>query len=316
MVKENGLKAVIFDIQAFSVHDGPGCRTTIFFAGCPLRCKWCANPENFAGKRHLMFASRVCKWKSGCRACVDMCPRDGLRFDPETGPVVNWEVCKNCNTFECTQYCASEALKICGKIYTEDDIIKILKRDFSNWGSEGGVTFSGGEPLMHHDFLLGLLKRCKAMQIHTAIETSAHVPTEKFLEIMHYIDFAFIDVKNMDDAKHMEGTGVSNALTLQNIAALKASNWRGRLILRQPTIHGYNDSIENAEKVIAFMQAHDLYEINLLKFHRLGQTKWEQLGMEYAYASGGEMSEEEMARLQELYLENEIICYIGDKTPF
>lgn len=315
-MKENELKAVIFDIQAFSVHDGPGCRTTVFFAGCPLRCKWCANPENFAGKPHLMFAARVCKWKSGCRACVDMCPRGGLSFDQENGPIVNWEVCKECNTFECTKYCASEALKICGKIYTVDEIVKILKRDFSNWGSEGGVTFSGGEPLMHHAFLLEVLKKCKDSHIHTAIETSAHVPTEKFLEIMRYVDFVFIDVKHMDGAKHMAGTGVSNTLTLQNIVALKNANWSGRLVLRQPTINGYNDDIENAKKVINFMKDNDLYEINLLKFHRLGQTKWEQLGMEYAYATGGEMSDEKMLRLQTVYLDNEIICYIGDKTPF
>ena len=315
MVNERDLKAIIFDIQAFSIHDGPGCRTTIFFAGCPLRCKWCANPENFAGKRHLMFAPRVCKWHTGCRACVDLCPRGGLHFE-DTGPVVHWEICNRCETFECTQYCASESLKICGKIYTIDDIIKILKRDCSNWGSEGGVTFSGGEPCLHDEFLLALLKRCKSMHIHTAIETAGNIPTEKFLTLMAYIDFAFIDIKNMDDEKHREGTGVSNALILQNIAALKASGWPGRLVLRQPTIHDYNDSVENAQKVIAFMQAHDLYEINLLKFHRLGQTKWEQLGMEYAYVTGGDMAEDTMQELQALYLNNEILCYLGDKTPF
>lgn len=315
MVNERDLKATIFDIQAFSIHDGPGCRTTIFFAGCPLRCKWCANPENFAGKRHLMFASRVCKWHTGCRACVDLCPRGGLYFE-DTGPAVRWDICNRCETFECTQYCASEALKVCGKIYTIDDIIKILKRDFSNWGSEGGVTFSGGEPFLHDEFLLALLKQCKRMHIHTAIETSGDVATEKFLTLMAYVDFAFIDVKNMDDEKHREGTGVSNTLILQNIAALKASGWPGRLVLRQPTIHGYNDSVENAQKVIAFMQAHDLYEINLLKFHRLGQTKWEQLGMDYAYATGGDMADDTMQELQALYLNHEILCYLGDKTPF
>lgn len=146
--------------------------------------------------------------------------------------------------------------------------------------------------------------------------TTCHVPTEKFLTLMSYIDFAFIDIKNMDDEKHREGTGVSNALILQNIAALKASGWPDRLVLRQPTIHGYNDSVENAQKVIAFMQVHDLYEINLLKFHRLGQTKWEQLGMEYAYVTGGDMAEDTMQELQALYLNNEILCYLGDKTPF
>ena len=307
---------VIFDIQAFSVHDGPGCRTNVFFAGCPLRCKWCANPENFAGKPHLMFADKVCKWKSGCRACTKICSQGGLSFDEENGPRVNWDICNNCKSFECTTICAANALKLCGKKYTVDDLIKILRRDFNNWGSEGGVTFSGGEPLLHHDFLLEVLKRCHSMQIHTAIETSGNVAPKNFLDIMQYIDFAFIDVKNMDDEKHKAGTGVSNKQILANISALKPSGWEGRLVLRQPTIGGYNDSIENAKAVIAFMKKNKLLEINLLKFHRLGQTKWEQLGMQYAYAKCGDVSLEKLEELQNLYLDNDIVCYVGDNTPF
>lgn len=315
-MKENELKAVIFDIQAFSVHDGPGCRTNVFFAGCPMRCRWCANPENFAGKRHLMFADRVCKWSSGCEACVNQCPRDGLSFDEKEGPVVHWDICKNCETFECTRYCASESLKVCGKVYTVDDVMKILLRDFGNWGSEGGVTFSGGEPLMQYQFLWEVLKRCQEKNIHTAVETSAYVPTEKFLDLFRHINFAFIDVKNMDDEKHKWGTGVSNQQTLRNIAALRQSGWPGRLCLRQPTIHGFNDSVENAKNVIAFMKEHGLFEINLLKFHRLGQTKWEQLGLQYEYADKGDMTDEAMHQLQRIYLDNDIICYVGDDTPF
>lgn len=312
----NELKAIIFDIQAFSVHDGPGCRTNIFFAGCPLRCKWCANPENFAGKRHLMFADRVCKWKSGCRACVGECTKGGLTFDEEKGPIVNWDICNKCDTFECARYCASSALKICGKEYTVDEIMRILKRDFNNWGSEGGVTFSGGEPLLHHKFLIEVLKRCQAAHIHTAIETAGCVATDIFLEVFKYINFAFVDVKNMDEAKHIEGTGISNKQVLTNIRALKQSGWRGRLVLRIPTIRDFNDSLENAQKTIDFMKENNLFEINLLKFHRLGQTKWEQMGLEYAYATGGDMTHEAMEKLQKLYLDNDIICYIGDDTPF
>ncbi len=312
----NELKAIIFDIQAFSVHDGPGCRTNIFFAGCPLRCKWCANPENFAGKRHLMFADKVCKWSSGCRACVGECTKGGLTFDEELGPIVNWKICNQCDTFECTQYCASNSLKICGKEYTVDEVMRILKRDFNNWGSEGGVTFSGGEPLLHHKFLVELLKRCRASHIHTAIETAGSVATDIFLDVFQYLNFAFVDVKNMDDAKHIAGTGISNKQVLTNIAALKKSGWEGRLVLRTPIIKGYNDSLENAQATIDFMNANGLFEINLLKFHRLGQTKWEQIGLEYAYATGGDMSDEAMHELQQLYLDNDIICYIADDTPF
>lgn len=308
--------AVIFDIQAFSVHDGPGCRTNVFFAGCPLRCKWCANPENFAARRHLMYSDKVCKWKNGCRACQNRCEKGGLTFDEEKGPIVNWDICNQCTTFECAEYCASGSLKVCGKIYTVSDLMKILLRDFNNWGSEGGVTFSGGEPLLQYEFLLETLKRCHREQIHTAIETSACVNSDHFLELLKYVNFAFIDLKNMDDEKHKEGTGVSNEQTLFNIRLLKKSGWDGRLVLRYPVIANFNDSEENAKKIIKFMKENNLMEINLLKFHRLGQTKWEQLGMKYEYESGGDVSNEQMEKLQSLYLDNDILCYLGDKTPF
>ncbi|MCQ2363820.1 MAG: 4-hydroxyphenylacetate decarboxylase activase [Acidaminococcaceae bacterium] len=309
-------QAVIFDIQAFSVHDGPGCRTNVFFAGCPLRCRWCANPENFAARPHLMFSAPVCKWKNGCRACQTTCSKGGLTFDAEKGPVVNWDICNRCTTFECAEYCAARALKVCGKTYTVRELMKILRRDFNNWGSDGGVTFTGGEPLLQYDFLLETLKLCHREQIHTAVETSACVNTEHFLQLMQYIDFAFIDVKNMDDEKHKWGTGVSNEKTLSNIRALKKSGWPGRLVLRYPVIAGFNDSGENALRTIAFMKENGIAEINLLKFHRLGQTKWEQLGMKYEYATGGNVPLEQMEKLQDLYLDNDILCYLGDKTPF
>ena len=133
---------------------------------------------------------------------------------------------------------------------------------------------------------------------------------------MQYIDFAFIDVKNMDSQAHKAGTGVGNERILANIRALKPSGWKGRLVLRQPTVHGYNDSEENARALIAFMQENGLFEINLLKFHRLGQTKWEQLGKIYDYATGGEMRDEDMSALQALYLDAGIACYIGHHTAF
>lgn len=308
-------QAVIFDIQPFSVHDGPGCRTTIFMSGCPLHCLWCSNPENHAGKPQLIFASKVCKWASGCRACVGTCPKGALTAS-DNGIELDRAVCRECTTFECVQPCATHSLRICGKYYSVKDVMDILHRDANNWGTGGGVTFSGGDPLLHHDFLKTVLEECKKDNIHTAMETSACIPTEKFIELMQLVDFAFIDVKNMDNDRHIAGTGVPNNLILKNISTLVASGWNGRLVLRYPVIAGYNDSDENAVKVIEFMKDNGLFEINLLKFHRLGQTKWEQLGLAYPYSTGGDVSNELMEHLQSLYLEHDIICYIGDKTPF
>ena len=312
-MEKNG---VIFDIQSYSVHDGPGCRTNVFFIGCPLECRWCANPESWKRKKHIMFAEKVCKYDKGCRACRNTCPKDSIKFDENGKPSITWSICEDCESFECISICPNNALKQCVKEYTVDGLMKILKRDFSNWGSEGGVTFTGGDPLMHHDFLYDVLMECKKSHIHTAIETSGFATEENFLKILTNINFAFIDVKNMDTEAHKWGTGVGNELILSNIEALVKSPWNGRLVLRQPTIHGYNDSDENAMKLIEFMKRLDLFEINLLKFHRMGTSKWEQLGKQYEYVDHGDMTDERMKELQTLYLDNGIACYIGDDTPF
>ncbi len=306
----------IFDIQSFSVHDGPGCRTTVFLTGCPLQCRWCANPESWIYGKHLMFAQNSCKWEKGCDVCVSVCPTGAIAMAPRQPPRVDWDKCHACTDFACTRICPNKALKQCVKEYTSQALLQILRRDFSNWGSQGGVTFSGGDPITQYDFLLEVLEGCKKLGIHTAIETSACFPSDIFLDVMRHIDFAFIDVKHMDSQAHKAGTGVGNERILENIRLLKQSGWRGRLVLRQPTIHGYNDSVDNARALIAFMQENDLYEINLLKFHRLGQTKWEQLGKVYDYATGGEMTDEAMNELQTLYLDAGIACYIGHHTAF
>ncbi len=306
----------IFDIQSFSVHDGPGCRTTVFLSGCPLKCVWCANPESWIPGKHIMFAKASCKWEKGCNVCADVCPDRAIIIEENQPPRVDFEKCGNCIEFSCVSICPNRALKQCVKEYTAEELLQILKRDFSNWGKNGGVTFSGGDPIMQDDFLKEVLRGCRRMGIHTAIETSACFSTERFLNVMRYIDFAFVDIKHMNTDAHKAGTGVGNEQILENIRALKESGWSGRLVLRQPTISGYNDSEQNAKEVIAFMEKNGLYEINLLKFHRLGQTKWEQLGKEYAYATGGEMTDEAMESLQALYLDAGIACYVGHRTSF
>lgn len=309
-------KGLVFDIQSFSVHDGPGCRTTVFMAGCPLQCGWCANPESWGRKKQLLFAAKVCKWAKGCRACGKACPHGALTFAGEGEPVISWEICRGCETFDCVALCPNQALKQCGKEVTVEELTAILRRDFNNWGADGGVTFSGGEPLLQPEFLLAVLQQCHALQIGTAIETSAYAAPDVFLSVMQYIQFAFIDVKHMDRERHYAGTGVYNDRILGNIALLRQSGWPGRLVLRQPVIAGYNDSAENARQLIAFMNQQGLYEINLLKFHKLGLTKWDQLGKNYAYSDQGDVTAKRLEQLQELYLDHQIACYIGDHTPF
>jgi pyruvate formate lyase activating enzyme len=309
-------KGIIFDIQSYSVHDGPGCRTTCFMSGCFLKCEWCANPESWLKEHKIMFAEAKCKHVKGCIRCQDACNNKAISFNEDQKLILNWEACRSCTTFECAKACYNEALRICGKDYSVTDLLKVLNRDRQFWGSNGGVTFSGGEPFCQSEFLLEALKKCKESYIHTAIETSAFIDTNIFLEIMKYIDFAFIDVKHMNTDKHKEKTGVYNELILKNIEALVNSEWAGRLVLRMPVIHNFNDTEENAIETVDFMNNLGIYEINLLPFHRMGDSKWDQLGKNYLYSKEEATDEVKMNKLQDIYLDNGIACYIGSETVF
>ncbi|SHG68664.1 glycyl-radical enzyme activating protein [Thermosyntropha lipolytica DSM 11003] len=318
-MNREGKKGLIFDIQSYSVHDGPGCRTLIFMSGCPLRCEWCANPEGLLVKKQVMFSNIKCKHDSyNCMYCIDACPHDAIKVSPQGENLLYFErnLCLNCDEFLCAAACPYEAIRIVGKWMSVDDLIYILDRDRQYWGSGGGVTFSGGEPLVQHEFLQEMLMLCKDKYIHTAIETSAYVDTGIFLRAFRYIDFAFIDVKHMDDEQHRAKTGVSNKLILHNIRALTESGWQGRLVLRMPVIRGYNDSAENINMIIRFMKELGLFEINILPFHRLGDSKWKQLGLVYKYANESATPREKLEEIQDQFLEARIACYIGHETCF
>jgi glycyl-radical enzyme activating protein len=313
LVAENGL---IFDIQSYSVHDGPGCRTTFFFAGCFLKCLWCANPESWNFKKKIMLAKSKCQHQNGCTRCLKACEKAGISVTDKGELQLDWEKCRQCKDFRCADSCYTEALKICGRRYTSQELLRLLNRDRSFWGVGGGVTFSGGEPFYQKEFLANVAEQCKAAYIHTAIETTAYVNSEDFLSTMAYIDFAFIDIKHMDSVRHKEQTGVDNELILSNIRKLANSGWAGRLVLRMPVIKGFNDSFENSQAIANFMDELGLFEINLLPFHRLGDSKWEQLGGEYAYKAYHATSQEKLAELQAVFLNRKIACYVGSETAF
>lgn len=312
-------KGLIFDIQSYSVHDGPGCRTLIFMSGCPLRCEWCANPEGLMVKKQVMFSSVKCKHESyNCHYCIDNCFYQAIKISNSRENILEFdrEKCSSCENFLCAVACPYEAIRIVGRWMSVDALLKILDRDRQYWGSGGGVTFSGGEPFVQHEFLMEMLMRCKDKYIHTAIETSAYVDTGIFLQAFRYLDFAFIDIKHMDDFQHRAKTGVSNKLILHNIKALSQSGWKGRLVLRMPVIRGYNDNDENIEKIIDFMKELGLFEINILPFHRLGDSKWKQLGLVYKYADETGTPRERLEEIQDRFLEARIACYIGHETCF
>lgn len=309
------LKGLIFDIQSHSIHDGPGCRTTVFMKGCPLRCLWCANPEGQEKKERLLYRKSKCAGKD-CMRCIEACRQKAIEKNPEGHLSIKWESCSSCLNFKCTEECFYESLVICGKWFTLQELMKILNRDRHYWGENGGVTFSGGEPLLQKDFLLSVLKTCKESFIHTAIETSCHEKTEDFLEIMKYIDFAFADIKHMDTVKHREYTGVDNVLILKNIRSLIESRWPGKLIIRMPVIEEFNDNEENITGTAEFMKSLSLKEVNILSFNPLGESKWRQCGMNYSYKECGITGHDIMNKIKDIFLQKEILCYIDYDTPW
>lgn len=311
-------KGLLFDIQGYSVHDGPGCRTVFFLNGCPLRCEWCANPEGMELRPTLLFRSTRCKRREyDCTRCISACPAGAISPAADGGLLeINREACKTCSTLWCTTACAHGALAAAGSWHTVSDLMRIVNRDRQYWGGQGGVTFTGGEPLLQREFILAILKKCHAAYVHTAVETSACVDTAFFLKAMEHVDWAFIDVKHMDPVQHKAKTGVSNELILQNIRALRASRWPGRLILRMPVIEGFNDSPENLAALASFMADIGQHEVNLLPFHRMGDSKWTQIGERYPYREYESTSPETMQALQQQLLDRDMACYVGSYTPF
>ncbi|MEQ8224067.1 MAG: 4-hydroxyphenylacetate decarboxylase activase [Candidatus Eremiobacterota bacterium] len=308
----NGL---VFDIQSHSIHDGPGCRTTVFMMGCSLRCIWCANPEGQEKKERLLYRKNKCAGKD-CVRCIEACPHKALKKDLDGHLIIKWDCCSSCTGFKCTGECFYESLVKCGKYLTSEELMKILNRDRYYWGDAGGVTFSGGEPLAQKDFLLPVLKNCKESFIHTAIETSCYTGTEDFLEIMNYIDFAFADIKHMNSIKHREYTCVNNDLILNNIKSLCKSRWPGKLVIRMPVIEGFNDNEENIINTAEFMKNLSLGEINILSFNPLGESKWRQCGMNYLYKDCSITGQDMMNKIKDLFSDKGIVCYIDYDTPW
>ncbi len=320
---DSDLRGLIFDIQGYSVHDGPGCRTLVFMKGCPLRCEWCSNPEGMRHAPDILFRNTKCTHRTNnCNRCIEACPHQAIQPDPDwrneddAQLLLDRRLCSQCATQDCLRVCYFEGLSSCGEWKTVDDLMHVFDRNRHYWQPNGGASFSGGEPLMQSSFIQAVLEACRQEKIHTAVETTAYINSAVFLRLMQLVDFAFIDIKHVDSTYHKAKTGVGNELILQNIAALAASQWPGRLVLRMPVIRGYNDGVENINAIADFMQKIGLVEINLLPFHRLGDSKWTQLGQEYAYHNDQAYPEEHLFQLQDIFLSRRIACYLGSETPF
>jgi len=306
------LKGLLFDIQSFSVHDGPGCRTVIFLKGCNLRCPWCSNPEGINPFPEIMYYEEKCRKDY---SCINACPTAISFNQPGDLININRKQCLNCSEYKCVQSCLYDALKKVGYYITVSELIKRIQRDRNYWGSAGGITLSGGEPLLQHSFVRELLKICHDSYIHTAIETCGNVPWEYFKEILNYVDWIFYDIKHMDSEIHKKAIGMSNELILKNahkIALLK----NHRIIFRMTIVPGYNDTFENITATANFIKEIGKDEVNILSFHQLGSSKYRFLGRRYECIHLKPCNKEKLMELKEIFAAHNIKCYVGNHTPF
>lgn len=310
----DSIEGLIFDIQGFSLHDGPGGRTLVFMSGCPLRCRWCANPEGQLLKRRLMYRSVHCSCSTF--SCISRCPHGAIERGSSPPLVFNRALCDRCESFSCVEGCYREALKISGAWYSVSSLMKELERDRKFWGLGGGVTFGGGDPVVQYRFVSKALEACQEHYIHTAIETSACCSFEILMEMLLNVDWAFMDLKHMDTLRHRKATGLGNEEILRNISALASSGWKGRLIVRIPLITGFNDSEDNLAASSVFLRSCGIGEVNLLPFHRMGASKYEQLGLRYDCATFESPDPAHLKACGALIEQQGLRCYLGHETPF
>ena len=268
-------RGLISDMQRFSIHDGPGIRTTVFFKGCNLRCFWCHNPETLALRPELQLYLDRC---IGCGACFAAC-RHGAHVLRDDQHVFLRELCRGCGA--CAETCYAQALVLVGTWMTVAEVMAEVLRDAPFYAtSGGGVTLSGGEPLLQPAFAAALLAACRAEGLHTAIETAAQLPWERLAAVLPLTDLVMMDIKHLDPARHRAATGADNARILANARRLGAAGVP--LIVRTPIVPGVNDTEEDVAAIAAFASAlPPLLYYELLPFHPMAAGKYDSLGMDY-----------------------------------
>jgi len=284
---------LVFDIKKYAIHDGPGIRTTVFFKGCPLKCLWCHNPESWQGKAELGFREGRCV---GCGQCAEACPNEAISL-VENRPQTDAQKCMLCG--RCVDVCMAGAREIIGQNMTAGEVMAEVERDVIFYDqSGGGVTFSGGEPLMQPDFLVALLNRCRALNIHTAVDTSCYAEPEIVELVAERADLFLCDLKHMDSEKHKRFTGVGNELILDNIRLI--SQIVNKIIIRIPIIPGFNDDPADIEATGEFAASiPGVGSINILPFNRGGIEKSARLTSEVKSMAVEVPSEEQMRSIAE-----------------
>ena len=302
MAADRTAEGIVFNIQKFSVHDGPGIRTVVFLKGCPLRCPWCANPESQLPREQMLWDRAKCLH---CGHCASVCPAGAVTIE-ESGVRINGQKCTACGL--CAVECPGRALRKEGEKKTVQQVLDAVLQDLPFYEeSGGGMTLSGGEMLMQPRFARELLLAAKEEGLHTCCETTGFAPPAVFAEVMQPLDLLLFDMKHYDTAKHRTGTGVSNELPLQNMAAAVAA---GKEVLpRIPVIPGFNDSPADAEGFSARLRELGVARCQLLPFHQFGENKYGLLGREYAYHDVPALHREDLEDFRQVFLREGIDAF-------
>jgi pyruvate formate lyase activating enzyme len=283
----NKLTGTIFDIKKYAIHDGPGIRTTVFFQGCPLSCWWCHNPESQSLRPVLLYRANRCVL---CESCVEVCPQNGISINGAA--TTDRSKCDVCGA--CAEACYHGAREISGKEMSVAEVLNEIERDVPFYDqSGGGVTLSGGEPLLQRKFLATLLRECKTREIHTVVDTSGFAAWEVLTGIRGDVDLFLYDLKLIDDARHQKYTGVSNELILSNLKRLASSG--EQIAIRIPLIPGINDDAENLKQSAVFIAGlPNINSVELMGYHDIAAQKYESLEMAYPLPDTAPPSEADM----------------------